>query len=418
MIIFVMHKAQQRTIEYSSTSTVFFFRFSIHRLVMMISSQYFRALLGSNFKEGVEKEVSVGGLDGPTLKAIIDYCYTGNMEINEEYIEKIVSAASWMDLVRIEEKCEKVWREKLSSFNCVETFSLADKYSLTDLREKSLDFICEHFEAVAAGQLQEVGLQYFCEFFKCDRIHALEEHIFQRLIQWVDFDEEARSKYVPELLNLINLKKIATPVRLRRIMLIFFTQKLPTYCIYNSTICSQVLIDVVGTFAKKYNCSGGVTDEQHRRHACTEMECEPYRYTTTPTKSLFVASFNKNMFFIEKYYPISEQWGLFGVINMAPYIKRSYFGQVFAQDKLFIVGGWTSKGQTYLRTVSMQRSKLRLVAFLRDKFLSMNWSLDYLQIFIFGGFHRGALSDCERYIAIFEQNYIAVMKFAYIQSSN
>lgn len=62
--------------------------------------------------------------------------------------------------------------------------------------------------------MQNFEFPYFIELLKCDHIHALEELIFQRMVQWVNYDEENRAEYVQNLLKLIRLEKIPKPVRL------------------------------------------------------------------------------------------------------------------------------------------------------------------------------------------------------------
>lgn len=179
---------------------------------MMSSSKYFNALLGPNFKEGQEDVVTISNVDGPTLKSIINFCYSGKIQITDENIEQIIEAASAMEFVRIEQKCEQFWNDNLAISNCVETFMLADTYSFADLRKKSIDFICEHFEAVDAIELRKITVMFFFELLKYDQIHAREEFIFQRLAEWVESYETTRSKHVPDLLKSIRLEKISQPV--------------------------------------------------------------------------------------------------------------------------------------------------------------------------------------------------------------
>lgn len=188
-------------------------RFAVHRLVMMSSSSYFKALLGPNFEEGQKDEVPIANIDGPTLKLIIDFCYTGKIKITDANIMEIVAAASVMNLVRIEQMCEQFWNDKLRVANCVEIFGCADKYSFLDLRQKSLDFICEHFVDVAPSDLQELEFEFIAEVLKCNEINALEEYIFQQMLQWVDCDGEKRSQYCADVLKMIQMEKIPLPVR-------------------------------------------------------------------------------------------------------------------------------------------------------------------------------------------------------------
>lgn len=181
---------------------------------MMSASNYFRALLGPNFKEGDDEEVTLSNTDGPTLRKIIDFCYTGKIKITNENIEQIIDRASYMEIVRIERKCEQFWIDTLATSNCVEIFLAADKYSFKDLRKISFDFICEHFEAVADIELKKIGVSFFSELLECDQICAREEFIFHRLAEWVGYQETARSKHVPELMKTVRLEKITQPVRL------------------------------------------------------------------------------------------------------------------------------------------------------------------------------------------------------------
>lgn len=182
---------------------------------MISSSTYFEPLLGPNFKEGQEEEVTIPKIDGPTLKAIIDFCYSGIIRITDENVAEIISAASFMALELIEEKCAQFWSEKLAASNCLEIFLLADKYSYKDLLEESMDLICEKFEEVDIHEgVQELKFEHFRKILECDKIHALEKLVFQCFVAWVNYDddEENRVKYAPELFSLIRLAKIPQPV--------------------------------------------------------------------------------------------------------------------------------------------------------------------------------------------------------------
>lgn len=180
---------------------------------MVSSSKYFAALLGPNFKEGKQDEVTISSVDGPTLKAIIDFCYSGDIQITDENAETISETASAMEMVHIEKLCEQFWSENLTESNCVKIFVLADTYTFTGLRKESFDYICENFEELETGKLQKLKFNHFSELLKSDSIYAREEFIFQCLVDWVDYHETPRSKYVPELLKSIRLEKISQPVR-------------------------------------------------------------------------------------------------------------------------------------------------------------------------------------------------------------
>lgn len=182
---------------------------------MMSSSKYFQALLGPHFKEGQQEEVTIADIDGPTLKSIIDFCYTGELRITDENIEHIIAAASAMEFVVIEEKCQQFWSKNVTTSNCLEIFSLADRYSFLKLRKKSLDIICEYFDVVSITELQTLTFSCFFELLKCDLIHVVwqEEFIFHRMMLWIEYNAINRSKYAPELFQLIRLGILTKSVR-------------------------------------------------------------------------------------------------------------------------------------------------------------------------------------------------------------
>lgn len=189
------------------------FRFAVHRLIMTSSSNYFESMLGPNFKEGRDDEVTIADIDGPTLESIINYCYTGHIEITEENVMQIVYSASTMGFVRIEQECKMYLSNNLKAVNCVEIFVLADKLQFLQLRKKSLAYICVMFRFVPEDQLRCLQYSYFSDLLLCDTIQATEDSIFERLVMWIKHSEQSRAKYVPDLLKLVRMENISTQVR-------------------------------------------------------------------------------------------------------------------------------------------------------------------------------------------------------------
>lgn len=185
----------------------------MHRLVMMSSSDYFRARLGPDFEDGKKDEFVISNTDGPTLKAIIGFCYSGKIQISVDNIMQIIDTASHTGLDRIERKCEQFWIENLQESNCLEIFEAADKYSLKDLRKTSFEFICENFEALDGSELQKVKVSIFSELLRNGQVKAREEFIFERLVEWAGYHETTRAKHIPDLFKSIRLEKISQPVR-------------------------------------------------------------------------------------------------------------------------------------------------------------------------------------------------------------
>lgn len=119
-----------------------FHRVPIHRVVLTAASKYFLALLGPNFEEGSKTEFVLDDTDGETFKAIVDFCYTGRINLTEENVTKYLAIASSVQFDLLEEKCWQFYAANLIVANSVSTLIVAEKYSNADLRRKAFDLIC------------------------------------------------------------------------------------------------------------------------------------------------------------------------------------------------------------------------------------------------------------------------------------
>lgn len=213
---------------FSQFITYFCFRFPVLRKIIAQSSKYFEALLGPDFREGSQNEIELKGVDGPTLKTIICYIYCGFVELTKNNIEKVLDAASSMELLPLEEKCAKYLEVNLTKENCVRTLLLADKYSFGQLITNALKFVCEHFDSVSMAEVLQIESSFFNEILKSDKITGSETKIFNCLVEWVRANVAERAKFVPEFLKSVHLEFMPAEV----------IQKIPfPIC---STVCNKI----------------------------------------------------------------------------------------------------------------------------------------------------------------------------------
>lgn len=95
--------------------------------------------------------------------------------------------------------------------------------------------------------------------------------------------------------------------------------------------------------------------EYHRRIENDGRPVEPFHRTSAASKRVYVASGKDGCFIIEKYNPISDRWELVHRFTEKGFKNRERFGQIFAENKIFLIGG--KKGKSYMRTVSLFTEK-------------------------------------------------------------
>lgn len=179
---------------------------------MVASSPYFKALLGFNFKEGHQNEIPLIGIDGPTLKTIIDYCYCCDIEIKDGNAESIIAAASSMELVDLEKKCSDFFIEEVDVRSCIDCLTIADKYNLDELWEKALLCICQNFDQIAISDMMEMDENKIEAILRAETQTAAEDDIFEYFVKWVEHDEANRSQCVASLANSMRLEHVSPKV--------------------------------------------------------------------------------------------------------------------------------------------------------------------------------------------------------------
>lgn len=182
-----------------------------HRLVMSATSKYFAALLGPSYKEGSKSEVTLVDIDGATLNAIVDYCYTEKIEINAGNIYDVVHAASSLEFPEIEEQIDDFCCYKLDLKNCIELLTMADIYTLTNLWQKGMRFWAQNFDRLPLSSMPNLDEKVLQKLLAFDEIEIAEERIFHHVSKWIQRNKKKRACF-PDILKLIRLKHITTKV--------------------------------------------------------------------------------------------------------------------------------------------------------------------------------------------------------------
>ncbi|XGW14730.1 hypothetical protein V3C99_000755 [Haemonchus contortus] len=135
------------------------FRISAHRVVLAAYSDYFRAMLTSEMIESRKTEIEIVDIEGAALDALINFCYSGEIQISGVNIPSILQAASLLQLDEIK------------------------------------DIIgTEEFHQLSKNQLVQL--------LSDDELNVpSEEQVFTAVLQWVEFDLSSRKQFLSELLE-------------------------------------------------------------------------------------------------------------------------------------------------------------------------------------------------------------------------
>ncbi len=184
-----------------------------HRLIITLDSQYFIGALQGNFKEANSKEILLKEIDVATMHVLLDWMYTGQIELSRENVEKIIRGAHYLRINTLVELCTAFIARRLDHMNCVEIMELGDLFSV-DLKETAMAFFVKNFSEVGRKNLDltEMNPDILLEIIEdvCTVIDqdpaTNEERLFQ--LGWTNLQAKPDvlwNTFLPKLLKVVHL---------------------------------------------------------------------------------------------------------------------------------------------------------------------------------------------------------------------
>lgn len=192
----------------------FYYRICAHRHIVSALNPFFAAMFQTPMKEMESREVTLTGIDGDSLKGLVDFCYTGDIEIKEENVEGLLAAATQLQFAEVAQRCSNLLLDNLSTSNCLGILSAAHLYHLPELMSVSKQFACDHFKEVSKeDEFAAMSFDHFEELMDRDDLSVdCEEDVFHTIFRWVRFNETERMGFLGKLLPLLRMKRLSLTV--------------------------------------------------------------------------------------------------------------------------------------------------------------------------------------------------------------
>ncbi|KAK5974379.1 hypothetical protein GCK32_020053 [Trichostrongylus colubriformis] len=115
-------------------------------------------------------------VDGPALEALVSFCYTGKIKINDVNVVSILPAACLLQLHEVQEMCCNFLKKKLNSSNCLGIRAFADTYSCRELRCCADKYILHNFQDVIGNEdFILLPVNQLLKLFSSDELRAKSE---------------------------------------------------------------------------------------------------------------------------------------------------------------------------------------------------------------------------------------------------
>ena len=126
--------------------------FRAHKNVLSAASPFFVKLLQSEMREKDEGVIRFEDISGLILANVLEFIYTGSVEINETNATDLIIAAEYLLIEGLKTKSGRFLEQQITSSNCISTFRFAEKYRCEELVANSTKFILDNFASVTESE--------------------------------------------------------------------------------------------------------------------------------------------------------------------------------------------------------------------------------------------------------------------------
>ncbi|XP_077283530.1 kelch-like protein 5 [Arctopsyche grandis] len=291
-------------------------RFPAHRLVLSSASEYFSAMFTGQLIESTQNEITLENVEVEAMQALIPYCYTGIIDLQEETVENILSAARLLQLNAVVNACCDFLQQQLHPSNCLGIAMFAEQQSCLSLQMQASEYTRQNFMEVYKNQeFLKLSLDQLAELLKSDDLNVTsEEHVFESMMTWFMYDQLNREKFLHTLLEYVKLP-LLSPV--------FLFDQVKKAC-SKIVKCQPLIMEAL---------------EWHllpeRRQQLSSNRTDPRKSTMCKILAVGGMDVNKSNASIEIYDPCTNSWSMF--MKMA--VRRLQFGVAVIKDKLVLIGG-------------------------------------------------------------------------------
>ncbi len=183
-----------------------------HRIILSACSDYFCAMFTNEMKEKDLQVIELQGISAKTMEILLDCIYSDKVIFTMENVQEILPAAALLQLNEIRAGCEEYLKNQLDPQNCLGIQSFAEIHHCLALKNATQEFIYEHFSQVVQNseefyQLKPKELE---ELIRSNEIEvASEEIVYNCVFNWINYDQENREQYLPNLLQHVRLSLLS-----------------------------------------------------------------------------------------------------------------------------------------------------------------------------------------------------------------
>ena len=181
--------------------------FKAHRNILSAASPFFYKLLQSDMKENREGIVRFEEISGAVMEDVLEFIYTGSVEITQENSEDLIAAANYFLIPGLKTVSGRFLERQLAKSNCISTFYFAEMYHCDELITNTRKFILANFASVAEmEEFLNLEAKEVERWISSDDISvAVEADVFKIVLKWIEHKKSERKASFEQLFRHVRL---------------------------------------------------------------------------------------------------------------------------------------------------------------------------------------------------------------------
>ncbi|XP_072505362.1 actin-binding protein IPP [Notamacropus eugenii] len=303
--------------------------FRVHRLVLAASSPYFAALFTGGMKESCKDEVQILGIEAGIFQTLLDFIYTGVVNIGVNNVQELIVAADMLQLTEVVGLCSEFLKGQLEPSNCIGIFQFSEQIACHDLLEFTENYIHVHFVEVSGGEeFLALTKDQLIKILRSEELSVEDEYqVFLAAMHWLLKDLSGRKKHAVEILEPVRFP-LLPPQRLAK-----YIEGVPDFSL---RVALQTLL-------KEY-CEMGKSPKDHR--FCSFLQTSKVRPRKKARKYLYAVggytrlqggrwSDSRALSCVERFDTFSQYWTTVSSLHQA----RSGLGVAVVGGMIYAIGG-------------------------------------------------------------------------------
>ena len=191
-----------------------------HRAVLASFSPYFRIMFTTGLEECQKRDVKINGVDTESLKTLVDFAYTGKINITRDNVQKLLPAADLFELPNVRQMCSEYLAEELHPSNCIGITKFAESYQCKSLLDRSMKYLHDNFQEIyKEEEFTLLSVDELKEILSSDELGLVnaEDMVLSAVQSWIRHDPNKREYLLDEILNECFRFKLASSNTLRKL---------------------------------------------------------------------------------------------------------------------------------------------------------------------------------------------------------